>query len=93
VIKYYVESIQTGHSLFTKEKKAEKTKNLLISFLDKYFGEIIDRKTIYLSHNASWLLNVDVILPSNFLYSINYFRRNEFDPITAYFRSSSSSFP
>lgn len=33
LIKYYVESIQTGSSLFTKERKAETTKNLINAYL------------------------------------------------------------
>ncbi|CAI2374670.1 unnamed protein product [Moneuplotes crassus] len=63
LIKYYVESIQTGSSLFTKIRAAEKTKNLLNSFLDKYMGEVIDRSELYLDQSTSWLLNVDVHLP------------------------------
>lgn len=62
-IKYYVESIQTGSSLYTKERKADKTKNLLNSYLDKYMNDVIDRNELYLDQNTSWLLNVDVHLP------------------------------
>lgn len=62
-IKIYVESIQTGSSLYTKERKADKIKNLLNSYLDKYMSDVIDRSELYLDQNTSWLLNVDVHLP------------------------------
>ena len=69
-IKYYVESIQTGSSLFTKERKADKVKNLINSYLDKYMSDIIDRSELYLDQNTSWMLNVDVFLPGIYFVTI-----------------------
>lgn len=63
LIKYYVESVQIGTSLFTKERKTDKVKHLLNAYLDKYMSDVIDRTELYLDQNTAWLLNVDVHIP------------------------------
>lgn len=73
-INFYLESSQTGRTLFTREDTAEQLKNRMLLLVQKLYSNIIDRAELMIFHNQyCWNLNVDVLVFSELsLSQIDY---------------------
>ena len=62
-IRLYLETCQTGRSLFTREDQADSLKQRMQLILDSLFVNIIDRKELSIfSGEFCWNLNIDILV-------------------------------
>jgi exosome complex RNA-binding protein Rrp42 (RNase PH superfamily) len=60
---YFLESSQTGTSLFTREDKADQTKQAMLQILNTLYKNIVKREELMIFKGEfAWLLNVDVLV-------------------------------
>jgi exosome complex RNA-binding protein Rrp42 (RNase PH superfamily) len=60
---YFLESSQTGTSLFTREDKADQTKQAMSQILNTLYKNVINRGELMIFKGEfAWLLNVDILV-------------------------------
>ena len=62
-LRFYLESSQTGHSLFTREQDQLKTKTQILALLSSFMGEAVDLRELCIAPGErAWTLHVDVLV-------------------------------
>jgi exosome complex RNA-binding protein Rrp42 (RNase PH superfamily) len=62
-IEYFLESTQTGQSLFVKEADAQKTRALMLEIINKGLRNILTPAQLCISSGESaWHLSVDILV-------------------------------